>query len=216
MRTAKYGLALALLIAAIPSCGDDDGESSPGTGGRAATGGSNTGGVSSPTGGRGQTTGGRNASEGGAEPGGAGPVEAGAGGEGNSGGTEPQGGTPGDAGGAGGEAGSGIECNRVRDFVPPSEADDPGPACQAYGECMNDGCGELYEPAFGADWASGDLSGGACGPAVPCFEGCGCDEACLLGCVLTAPECAVYAGQFQGCVEACADDALACNAERNP
>jgi hypothetical protein len=205
MRTWKFGFAALAMLATVPSCGDDDGDSNVSTGGRQNTGGVSTGGRQN-TGGASPTTGGSDTGEGGAGN---------AAGEGNAGGAEPEGGSPNEVGGAGGEGGSGLECNAVQDFVPPTEADDPGPACQAYAECMNDGCGEIYEPAFGPDWESGDLSGGACGPAVPCLEGCGCDEACLLGCVLTAPECVVYAGQLQTCVMNCAEDALACSEERN-
>jgi hypothetical protein len=120
-----------------------------------------------------------------------------------------------------GEAGAGgaATCDRsgIYDYLPPSEAEDPGPACQAYGECMSDGCGDQYEPAFGPDWRSGDLSGGACGPAVPCFEDCGCDEGCLTGCLLSSPEeCLVHALSFQACYAACAAESEACDDERRP
>ena len=138
-----------------------------------------------------------------------------------SGGTSDAGSTgednPGGSGGApsNGEGGAGApECTNIRDFVPVTD-DDTGPACEAYAECMDEGCGELYEDAFGPDWESGDL-GGACGPSVPCFDGCGCDQTCLTGCLAAALPCAPYALQFQTCYEACTAEADACQAERAP
>ena len=80
---------------------------------------------------------------------------------------------------------------------------------------MSEGCGDQYEPAFGPDWASGDLSGGACGPAVPCLEGCGCDETCLTNCLLDFPDCLGYGLAFQGCYAQCAEESDACDEERN-
>jgi hypothetical protein len=127
-------------------------------------------------------------------------------------GPEGTGGSP--AGGEGGAAGA-FECSTIRNFVPLA-GDDDGPACEAYAECMDEGCGELYEVAFGPDWASGDLSGGACGPSVPCLEGCGCEQVCLTGCLAAALPCAPYALQFQTCYEACATESNACQAERAP
>ena len=97
-------------------------------------------------------------------------------------------------------------------FVP--QTTDPGPECQAYADCMEEGCGELYEPAFGADWADGDLSGGACGVTVPCLEDCGCDATCAQGCIFTNLECANYALQLQGCYMDCSAEFTACQAER--
>lgn len=112
--------------------------------------------------------------------------------------------------------GGATECNVVRNFVPSTEDDDPGPACQDYADCMSAGCGAIYEDAFGADWASGDLSGGACGPSVPCLEGCGCDTTCLTGCITADLACTSYAVQLQNCYVACEESFLACEEERAP
>ena len=124
---------------------------------------------------------------------------------------EERGGAP--ASGEGGAAGA-LECSNLRDFVPVAD-DDAGPACQAYAECMDGGCGDIYELAFGPDWESGELAG-ACGPSVPCFDGCGCDQACLGGCLAAALPCAPYALQFQTCYAACTTEADACRTERAP
>jgi hypothetical protein len=130
------------------------------------------------------------------------------------------GGRPGTGGLAPIEAGAAgaAACTRngIRDYLPPTDAEDPGPDCEAYGDCMREGCGEQYEPAFGPDWASGDLGGGVCGPAVPCLEECECDQACLTGCLLIYPECLGPALAFQGCYAACTAESEACDAERRP
>jgi hypothetical protein len=120
------------------------------------------------------------------------------------------GGAPGS--GEGGAPGA-LECSTIRNFVP-VVGDDDGPGCEAYAQCMDEGCGELYEPAFGPDWESGDLSGGVCGASVPCLEDCGCEQTCLTGCLAAALPCAAYALQFQSCYEACATESDACQAER--
>jgi hypothetical protein len=185
-----WALATLLALAAAAGCGDDEDVNDEGTGGRTGTGGAPA-----------TPTGGRNTGDAGS------PGEAGA--------ASPSGGRGGAPAGEGGSAGS-ADCNIIEDFVPSSADDAPGPACEAYAECMSDGCGDLYEPAFGADWESGDLSGGACGPSVPCFEGCGCDEACLTGCLGAAVACAQYALLFQGCYAACEETYAECAAERAP
>jgi hypothetical protein len=132
-------------------------------------------------------------------------------------GDDDDGGDPTPESGEGGAAGApgAPECSTIRNFVPAVE-DDDGPACEAYAECMEEGCGELYEDAFGPDWASGDLSGGACGPSVPCFEACGCEQTCLTGCLTAALPCAPYALSFETCYQACRAEADACQAERGP
>lgn len=99
-------------------------------------------------------------------------------------------------------------------FVPQTANDDPGPECQAYADCMQEGCGDIYEAAFGPDWADGDLSGGACGPTVPCLEECGCDSTCAQGCIFTDLDCATYALQFQVCYMGCAEQSMLCQEER--
>jgi len=102
----------------------------------------------------------------------------------------------------------------IDDFVPQSASENPGPECQAYADCMQEGCGEIYEDAFGPDWESGDLGGGACGPSVPCLEDCGCDAECASTCIFSNLECASFALQLQGCYTGCMELATACQAER--
>ena len=199
MHTWKIGFTVAslLALASASGCGGDA-DSDENTGGTPSTGGRAAGGTS--TGGR--ATGGT-------------PAQAGTPGE--EGGS---GGAPAAAGGEGGEddgpGEGGAACVSIEDYLPPTPSDDPGPACTAYADCMSDSCGELYEDAFGSEWQSGDLSGGACGPSVPCFQGCGCDTVCLTSCLTASIPCAQYALQLQGCYTTCETDALACQEERAP
>ncbi len=187
MQTWKFSVALAAFASAvtIAGCGDDDGSDPEETGGRS----------NSTTGGR-ATTGGRD----------------------DTGGRTTTGGTQGEDGGAAPTPSDGgappCEGSLIDTFVPQTAGDDPGPECQAYADCMEEGCGELYEPAFGPDGADGDLSGGVCGPTVPCLEECGCDATCAQGCIFTNPDCAIYAIQLQGCYTGCSTELMACQAER--
>jgi hypothetical protein len=207
MRILNIGLALSALLAGLNtvSCGESDDDSDPATGGNGATGGKaapGTGGTA--------PSGGRPTNDAGAG-GQVGPAQGGQGGAGEAGSPPaPQAGS--NEGGAGGAA----PCNSIEDLLPPTETDNPGPACQAYADCMSEGCGEQYEPAFGPEWESGDLSGGACGPAVPCFQDCGCDQACATECLVQTPTCAPFAFQFQLCYGVCTADAEACREERSP
>jgi hypothetical protein len=137
---------------------------------------------------------------------------------GSTGGRATTGGTQGEDGGAPPVPtdGGAPDCqgSLLDTFVPQTTDQDPGPECQAYADCMEEGCGELYEPAFGADWADGDLSGGACGASVPCLEDCGCDATCAQNCIFTNLECATYALQLQSCYMGCAAEFMACQDER--
>lgn len=148
--------------------------------------GDDDGGDEGATGGRSGATGGRTGTGGGA----------------TSGGTQNEAGAPACSG------------SLIDDFVPQTASEDPGPECQAYADCMQEGCGTLYEDAFGPDWESGDLSGGACGPTVPCLEDCGCDTDCATTCIFENLDCAGFALQLQGCFNGCAELAAACQAER--
>lgn len=138
--------------------------------------------------------------------------------DGSTGGRATTGGTSGEDGGAPPVPSDGgaptCQGSLLDTFVPQVTDQDPGPDCQAYADCMEESCGELYEPAFGADWADGDLSGGACGPTVPCLEDCGCDTTCAQGCIFTNLDCAGYALQLQTCYAGCSAEFAACQAER--
>ncbi len=63
---------------------------------------------------------------------------------------------------------------------------DAGDACPAYEACvkstMAGSCASKWQACYGADYESGDYTGGSCAAYMTCVRGCGCDATCLQGC----------------------------------
>jgi hypothetical protein len=69
--------------------------------------------------------------------------------------------------------------------------------------CVAQNCNVQAVAEYGAEWQSGDVSGGACGSMQSCLAPCDCsDTSCISSCVMgTSGPCMTAAQNLDDCVE---------------
>jgi hypothetical protein len=72
----------------------------------------------------------------------------------------------------------------------------------AYGQCVQEACGDQYESCFGPDYRDGTYDGGPCSEYYTCVGKCDCgDSKCQTGCGIAPDDCQrCLASQVQQCV----------------
>ena len=76
--------------------------------------------------------------------------------------------------------------------------------CPSYTSCVETSCTTQLKACYGAGYAGGNYSGGACSAYVTCTQACACNSTCIQACSQTA-ECSTCLTTWEMCAQnACA------------